>query len=160
MAGDILVPMRRSDQIDDFLPYLEQVAQPGMKVVFLLRSDVDGFKNLADQLLAIHTGIRPDFLPAASSKEDVTEERRFSAERQLLPVCDALKKRGVDIRVNVYAGSLRRVVREYMQEKPVRLVMMRPRVSWIARHVCRVSRIVRRFNSVTFPPVILLHSGK
>jgi hypothetical protein len=160
MAGHVLVPLRRSDQIDDFLPYLEQVAQPGMKVVFLLRSDVSGFKNLADQLLAIHTGIRPDFLPGASSKEDVPEERRFSAERKLLRVCDAFKKRGVDIGVNVYAGSLRRVVREYMQKKPVRLVMMRPRVSWIARHVCRVSPIARRFNSVTFPPVILLHPGK
>ncbi len=39
MARQILVPVKRSEVI----PYIERIAAPGMKVVFLLRYPVDGF---------------------------------------------------------------------------------------------------------------------
>jgi hypothetical protein len=66
MAGQILVPLRVSDRIALFLPYVEQIAQPGMKVVFLVHLGLSRFKELTDQLLAIHTGIQPAFLPGQS----------------------------------------------------------------------------------------------
>jgi hypothetical protein len=36
MEGKILVLLRRHNRIEDILPSLEKIAQPGMKVVFLI----------------------------------------------------------------------------------------------------------------------------
>jgi hypothetical protein len=66
--GKIIVPLRGSDRIEQFLPYIEQVAQQGMKVVFLVHFGVSHFKELTDQLLAIHMGIQPAFLPGQRAK--------------------------------------------------------------------------------------------
>lgn len=71
MAGQILVPLSGSDRIELFLPYVKQIAQPGMKVVFLVHLGASRFKELTNQLLAIHTGIQPAFLPGQTSEQAV-----------------------------------------------------------------------------------------
>ena len=43
MAKQILVPISRNDRVKEMIPYVERVAQPGMKVVFLVRYPVDSF---------------------------------------------------------------------------------------------------------------------
>ena len=37
MAKQILVPLTKGDRVEEIISYVEKVAQPGMKVVFLLR---------------------------------------------------------------------------------------------------------------------------
>jgi hypothetical protein len=43
MNKNILVPLGRYDRSEEMIPYIEKIARPGMKVVFLVRYPVDGF---------------------------------------------------------------------------------------------------------------------
>ena len=43
MNKKILVPLGQYDRSEEMIPYIEKVARPGMKVVFLVRYPVDGF---------------------------------------------------------------------------------------------------------------------
>lgn len=40
MAAKILVPLKRHDRIEAIIPYIAQVTQPGMRVVFLIHHPV------------------------------------------------------------------------------------------------------------------------
>jgi hypothetical protein len=157
MPGQIIVPLRGSDRIEQFLPYIEQVAQPGMKVVFLVHVGVSRFKELTDQLLAIHTGIQPAFLPGQSSAEAVVEDTRRSARQGVLSASEVLRNRGVTVDVNVYAGRLRRVVKEYLEKEEVHLVMMRPAGNRLMGYLRKISRVPSFVKPPTVPPVLLLH---
>ena len=42
MNKKILVPLGQYDRSEEMIPYIENVARPGMKVVFLVRYPVDG----------------------------------------------------------------------------------------------------------------------
>ena len=42
MTGQILVPLRRRDRMEDILPFLEQIARPGCKVTLLIHYSVQG----------------------------------------------------------------------------------------------------------------------
>lgn len=157
MAGQILVPLSGSDRIELFLPYVKQIAQPGMKVVFLVHLGASRFKELTNQLLAIHTGIQPAFLPGQTSEQAVVEDARRSAEQRVLSVCEGLRKRGVTVDVSVYAGRQRRVVREYLEKEDVHLVIMRPNMDRLTACLRKIGSLLRFFKPATVPPVRLLH---
>ena len=157
MAGQILVPLRGSDRIELFLPYVEQIAQPGMKVVFLVHLGLSRFKELTDQLLAIHTGIQPAFLPGQRREQAVVEDARRSTQQRVLSACETLRKKGVTVDVNIYAGRLRRVVREYLEKEDVHLVIMRPNIDRQTACLRKIGSLLRFFKPATVPPVLLLH---
>ena len=157
MAGQIIVPLRGSDRVEVFLPYVEQIVQPGMKVVFLAPLGLSGFKELTGHLLAIHTGIQPAYLPERICNEDVVENRRRSAERQVDSACLALRARGVKLEVHVYRGSLERIVQDYLKKEDVHLIMMRPSHSWLTEYLRKLGSALRFLKSPVVPPVLLLH---
>jgi hypothetical protein len=156
MAGQILVPLSGSDRIELFLPYIEQIAQPEMKVIFLVHLGVSHFKELTDQLLAIHTGIQPALLPG-QSEERIVEDARHSAQQRVLFACQALREKGITVDVNIYARRLRRVVREYLEKEDVYLVMMRPNLDRVTAYLGKIGSVFRFFKPATVPPVLLLH---
>jgi hypothetical protein len=156
MAGKILVPLGGSDRIEQFLPYIEQVARPGVKIVFLVHSGLSGLKALMDEVLALQTGITPASLPGTNHQADFVKERVRSAEKEVLAACAALRNREVDIVVNVYAGSLRRALREHMQRDDIHLVMMRPGAIRVSLYLRMMSRW---FKPAMVPPVLLLYPG-
>jgi hypothetical protein len=159
MAGQILVPLSGSDRIEQFLPYVEQIAQPGMTVVFLVHLGLSRFKELTDQLLAIHTGIQPAFLPGQRSEQAVVEDARRSNQQRVLSACVALRKKGVTVDVNIYAGRLRRIVKDYLEKEDIHLVMMRPNLDRMAGYLCKIGSVYRSFKPATVPRVLLLHPG-
>ena len=59
MAIKILVPLRKHDRLDEIVPYIEEVAEPGASVVFLIRHPVSGFKWLQAYAAISHVGSRP-----------------------------------------------------------------------------------------------------
>jgi hypothetical protein len=154
--GQIIVPLRGSDRIEQFLPYIEQVAQPGMKIVFLVHFGVSRFRELTDQLLAIHTGIQPAFLPA-QSEEGVVKNARRSTQQCFISVCEMLRQKDVTVAVNVYSGRLRRVLKDYLEKEDVYLVMMRPNLDRVAAYLGKIGSAFRSFKPATIPPVLLLH---
>ena len=42
LQGKILVPLRRGDRIEDMIPYIEQIAWPGCRVMLLIHYSVEG----------------------------------------------------------------------------------------------------------------------
>ena len=44
MAIKILVPLRKHDRLEEIVPYMEEMAEPGASVVFLIRHPVSDFK--------------------------------------------------------------------------------------------------------------------
>jgi len=96
----ILVPLRRSDRIELFLPCVEQISQPGMKVVFLVQLGQSGFRELTSQLLAIHTGIRSAYLPERICEEDAVANKRRSDEQQLHVARQSLREKDVKLGIN------------------------------------------------------------
>lgn len=157
ITEQILVPLRRHDRVEEFLPYVEDIARPGMTVVFLVYLGRSGFKELTDQLLAIHTGIRPDLLPATMSGGDLLENRRQSVEAQLTAACLALRNRGVKIEVNIYAGRLQRIIAAYLQKQDVQFIMMRPGGNRMMRFLRSCGSLTRFIRLSPVPPVLLVH---
>jgi hypothetical protein len=58
MTEKILVPLKRDDNIEDIIPYVEKVAQPGMRLVFLVHCPVDGFEYIFDHVATMETGLQ------------------------------------------------------------------------------------------------------
>jgi hypothetical protein len=152
----IIIPLRGSDRIEQFLPYIPQVVQPGMKVIFLVHFGMSRFKELTDSLLAIHTGIQPAFLPG-QSEERIMEDARRSVQQRVLFACEALWEKGVTVDVNIYSGRLRRVLNDYLAKEDVYLVMMRPNLDRVAAYLGKIGSAFRSFKPATVPPVLLLH---
>jgi hypothetical protein len=157
LTEQILVPLRRHDRIEEFLPYVGDIARPGMTVVFLVYLGRSGLKELTDELLAIHTGIGPELLPAMSSAEKTVGNRRRSAEAQITAACLTLRNRGVKIEVNVYAGRLQSIIDEYLQKQDVQSILMRPSGSRMMRFLRNYGSMSRFVKLTPVPPVLLLH---
>ena len=112
MAGQIIVPLSGSDQIEDILPYLERVAQPGVKIVFLVHVSLRRFEKFTAQLLAIHTGLLFNSSNGLDDEEFVRHRIR-SVEEQIFSRCSSLREKGIEMIVSVFAGSFRKVIHAY-----------------------------------------------
>ena len=157
VTEQILVPLRRHDRVEEFLPYVEDIAKPGMTLVFLVYLGRSGFKELTDQLLAVHTGIQPELLPATIAEGEVLENRRRSAEAQISAACRALRNRSAKIEVNVYAGRLQRIIEAYLQKQDVQFIIMRPAASRVMRYLRNCVSMSRFIKLSPVPPVLLVH---
>src|SRR5262245_24768169 len=101
MNKKILVPLGRYDRSEEMIPYIESVARPGMKVVFLVRYLMDGIGPRKEEY-----GMRA----ALEAKKFVNhyswEGNLEKAKQQVASACEALQAKGVETAVDVYAGSL------------------------------------------------------
>ena len=155
-SGQIIIPLRGSDRMEQFLPYIVQVVRPGMKVLFLVNSGASRFRELTERMLAIHTGIQPAFLPGRNH-ERIVEDARHSAHERALFVCQTLRQNGVTVDINIYSGRLRRVLKDYLEKEDVYLVMMRPNLNRVAACLRKIGSAFRSFKPATVSPVLLLH---
>ena len=115
MADQILVPSGGSDRIEQLLPYIEKVVQPGLKVTFLIHYGLPAFHGLIGQLLAIHTGVTSSRLPGQFNHDEIVKQQMRLAMEKVAPACFALRNKGVEISVTVFAGSIRKAVHEYAE---------------------------------------------
>jgi hypothetical protein len=167
MASQILVALKSEDRLGQMIPYIEEIAQPGMKVVFLVsfhpraasqgpRYDSLALNDLEDLRFA------EELEKPGSSNGNVSgsmEQRNISAEHKVFLALEGLHKRGIEIAVDVYLGSLKRVVKNYIRKGNVHFIMKRAgKGSAIMQFVRRAFPIFGAFNRRTFSPVLLLHS--
>lgn len=158
MAGQIIIPLSGSDRLEEVLPYLERVAQPEMKAVFLIHVGLSHFEEIANQLLTIDTGLGSGFLLGRNNGDELVKQQIRLAEEKIFPACAALRARGMEIRVSVFAGSVRKAVRDYALKEEVHLVMMRVEGgNWFTRTLRHVVSHLARFRAQTLPPVLLFH---
>ena len=117
MTGQILVPLRRNDKIEDVLPYLEQIAQPGCKVTLLVHYSVEGQDWFQDK-----------------SMLSMVKERGLVAEKDTFLALEPLRERDVKVALDIYAGPLKKVVKQYTRTGDVDLVMFAAGArSWVGR---------------------------
>jgi hypothetical protein len=117
VTGQILVPLRRNDRIEDVLPYLEQIARPGCKVTLLIHYSVEGLDWFQGK-----------------SMPSMVKERGLVAEKNTFLALEPLRDRGVTVALDIYAGPLRKVVKQYTRKGDIDLVMIGARGrSWIGR---------------------------
>lgn len=160
MTSRILVPLRSSDRIEYVLPYVEKIAQPGMKVVFLVHCAVHRFERFLDLLLSINTGIQPEFLPKSRSAEYAEEKWKEPVEKGVSLACEGLSRLGVKVEVGVYTGPFKKTVREYACNGNAQLIVMPGiRATQPVRILRKLLAFDRSFMSPSLPPALLLDPG-
>lgn len=151
MNKKILVPLAQNDGAGEMIPYIEKIARPGMDVVFLVRYPVDGF-IWAKEEYGMRAALQARELVNYYSWENNVE----NAERKLSPVCEALRAKGVQATVDVYAGSLKKAVRSHMVNGDVHLIMTRAglgdRIAALLDGTTSLSKLLKR---PSFSPVVL-----
>src|SRR5262249_7034964 len=159
MAAQILVALERDDRVEEIIPYIEQITQPGMEVVFLTpyhidrrmlgyRGDLKSYSGAVDiddseinwwrdmqttVELERQTRLAMN-LPAnchwenrpRSSQRRYFPECEYSWENQrrlfqetIFPLCEPLRKKGCEVSVAPYMGSLRKALKDYRLNKDV-----------------------------------------
>jgi hypothetical protein len=149
----ILVSLGRYDSSEEMIPYIEKVARSGMKVVLLMRYPVDGFVWAKEEY-----GMKA----ALKAKELVNhyswERNLENAQEQVAPTCEALRAKGIEAAVDVYAGSLKKAVRSHMLNGDVHLIMTRAGIGeWIAKLFDGTTSVFNWFKRPSFSPVMLIN---
>ncbi len=179
MAEQILVPLKRNDRVEEIIPYVEQVTQPGMKVVFLMPvhdneincrrdrrifTEVQRQTRLAMGLSASYPWENKASLAQARrfqwTSEYSWEDQRRSYQKSLFPLCEPLHKKGCAVSVALYMGSLRKTIRYYTLGNDVCLIMLRGGVGlWITRFMQGTIPIFGLFKRTYCAPMLLLRSN-
>lgn len=139
MTAQILVVLKRNEQVEEILPYVEKIAQPGMKVVFLSRYPVAGdFLWLRDHWITAESTSEAILAGRSVVEQYSWEVQRALAEQKVSAARKALRKKGIEVAIDIYAGSVSRLVRDYAVGEDVQLIMMG------AGHGHPVARLLRR----------------
>jgi hypothetical protein len=137
MNQQLLVPIKGHDQIEELLPYLDDIARPDMKIVFLVHLGVNRFTELAGQLLEVQSG-----LPVRFSTDTGVTQSKLS--HRFERVGRELRDRGVQIEVKFYSGRLKPILRQCIEQDNHHTVIMRSGVT-------RLRRWLRSFFSALRP---------
>jgi hypothetical protein len=153
MNKKILVPLGRYDSSEEMIPYIEKVARPGTKVVLLMRYPVDGFVGAKEEY-----GMRAALKAKQLVNHYSWEGNLQNAQKQVALTCEALRARGIEAAVDVYAGSLKKAVRSHMLSGDVHLIMTRLGIGdWIAKLFDGTTSIFKWFRRPSFSPVLLIN---
>lgn len=153
MNKKILVPLGRCDRGEEMIPYIEKVARPGIRVVFLVRYPVDGFIWVKEDY-----GMKAA-LEAKKLVNYYSWEGNFqNAQKRVAPACETLRAKGIEAAVDVYAGTLKKAVRSHMLNGDIHLIMTRAGIGdWIARLFDGTTSVFKRFRRPSFSPVMLIN---
>ena len=169
MAPQILVALKSEDRLSQMIPYIEKIAQPGMAVVFLIRfspqtaSNALGHNSIELKCLEESRFFegeleKPRFTEINFRETQSLEEQRLSAEHKVFLALEALLKRGIEITVDVYTGSLRRAVKSYVCKGEFHFLVKRlGKVHAMMQFVRKAFPIFGLFKQPTFSPVRVLH---
>ena len=158
MVKQILVPLSRNDRVKEMIPYVERAAIPGMKVVFLLRYPVDGFDEYIRAGRATDETVTPN--PETIKNIAVRyswESQQQQARQRVFPACHALQKKGAEVTVDVYTGSLRKAVRRYALNGEIHLILAHAGIGRvISRSLKNLFSILRSSKRPSFSPTLSL----
>lgn len=122
MEGQILVPFNSRNQVSDIISVIEKAAKPGMRIVFLVRYPMNIWEWLRDHWVTTESS-RGAMLAGRKIMDKYSIERqRALAEKVVAPWRHALEKMEVKVTVDVYTGSLARVVENYSRRQGISLL--------------------------------------
>jgi len=153
MATKLLVPLKKHDRIEEIVPYIENVAGPGVSVVFLIHRRVSGLKWLQAYCGIAQCGLEKTLAVRRMIESYSLKTRVELARRRVFQTCEALHETGVKISVDVYTGSLRKTLKSYANNGDAQLLVMWPgvgqRIMSGFRHPCGQPEL---FFSYAFAP--------
>jgi hypothetical protein len=168
MGPQILVALKSEDRLSQMIPHVEKIAQPGMKVVFLIRFSPQAAPKMPHKSLGLRCLEdprseweleKPRFTGENIRETQSMEEQRLSAEHKVFLALEALLKRGIEITVDIYTGSLKKVMKNYTRKGNVHFLVRRlGKIPAMMQFVRRAFPIFGSLNGRTFSPVLLLHS--
>ena len=161
MNKKILVPLKKHDCVEEIVPYIEKVAEPGASVVFLVHHPVNGFKWLQAYRGIAQCGWEKQLTVRRMVESYSVKTRIQLAQRRIFKICAALHDMGLKFTVDVYTGSLRNTLRSYVSDGNAPLLVMQPgfgqRIMSVLHGAVSVSSVFSRSFSSS---ALLLHSGK
>ena len=153
MNKKILVPLAQNDRTEEMIPYVEKVARPGTKIVFLVRYPVGGIKWPTKEPDTETTSEVNELLDYYSWEANLKR-----AKAEVAPAVEALGRKGVEVAVDVYAGNLKKAVRSHTSNGDVHLIMTRAAMdNWIGRLLDGAMSIFRSFKRPSSSPVMLIN---
>ncbi|PYJ10907.1 MAG: hypothetical protein DME93_10660 [Verrucomicrobia bacterium] len=114
MSKKILVPLKKHDRIEEIVPYLEEVTQPGTNVVFLIHYPVNGFKWLQAYCGIMQSGLDNALMLRKMVESYSVKTRRQLAQQKVFQTCQTLHRLGVKTTVEVYSGRIKNL-RSYVR---------------------------------------------
>lgn len=126
MAIKILVPLRKHDRLDEIVPYIEEVAEPGASVVFLIPHPVSGFKWLQAYVAISQCGIETALAIRRMAESYSRRTRMQLAGQKVFCACEALHRLGVTVTVDIYASSISKALSSYVSHENVQFIVMQP----------------------------------
>ena len=153
MSKKILVPLGQYDRSEEMIPYIEKVARPGMKVVFLVRYPVDGFILAKEEY-----GMRAALKAKGIGNYYSWQENLGKARKRIASAFEALRAIGIEADIDVYAGSLKKAVQRHTLNGNVHLIMTRAGIAdWITRLFDGTNSVFKWFKRPRFFPVLLIN---
>jgi hypothetical protein len=147
MAGQILVPIDSRLRIKDTISVIEDAAKPGMRVVLLIRYPVDAWAWLRDHWITTESARAAQLAGRKIMGRYSREGQGALAEEMVAPWRSALQKLGVKVTVDVYTGSLSKVVENYRHEDQNSLIIRAENDLPITRFLHRPIAFIRRKNT-------------
>jgi hypothetical protein len=148
--------MKRSDRAKDLVPYVEKVSRPGMKVIFMVPYPTDGFCWAREEFgrKAIEQAKRL----ADYYRWDTNVQK---ARDRIAPLLKSLTAKGIEVEVDLYAGSMRSAVRNYAAKGDVHLIVTSASIGQ------RIAGVLNGSNSLgdlfkrpVLSPVLLIHPAR
>lgn len=125
MAAKILVPLKRHDRIEEVIPYIEDLAEPGASVVFLVHRPVTGFKWLQAYCGIAQCALEKTIAVRRMIESYSVKTRMQLARLRVFQTCGALHDLGLNFTVDVYTGSLSKTLKSYANNGDMQLLVMR-----------------------------------
>jgi len=123
MGNYILVPLKANDRIEEIIPRIEEVAQAGITVIFLMPYQPNGFfKNHRIRAELSTEGMSTD--KKALMQYSYEKQTRLADERVSL-AREVLHGRGVRVIAYVYMNRLGTVLKSYRRNGRIHRVLMR-----------------------------------
>jgi len=155
MDQKILVPMKRNDRAEDFIPYVEKVARPGMKVIFMVPYPVEGFRWPREEF---GSKAIQEAKMLASYYSWATNVQK--AKDRVTVASKVLTAKGIEAAADVYAGSMRSAVQGYAAKGDVHLIVTRAGIGQrIAGFLNGSNSLFDLFKRPALSPVLLIHPG-
>jgi hypothetical protein len=135
MPEQILVALKSHDRLSRMVPYIEEVAKPGMKVVLLIPNEREAAFNTSQYNSSVANSfaeqrslhqLEDSIGPTSNiTGAQLLEQQILRAEHKAFLALERLLKKGIEITVHVYTGSLRKMVKSYTHKGNVHFVMKR-----------------------------------
>lgn len=129
MTREILVPLKSSDRIEDVVPYIQMVAQAGMKVVFFVSYPANGLLELIrDHWVEEENRSRVKAQARNILERYSREGQNKIAEARVATAKEALSKKGVEVEVKIYTETLHTALETHTRNNHTFLVLMRKKM--------------------------------